>query len=576
MPGADPRDLRDLPAPLDPPPDEPGPPTVPGPDDDRPGWRTPWRFSGAGFTSETDDSDARGRAGAANGDGPGARARGGQAAERTSWTPLTQEADPAASAGPIAQGGQGSDAPASGEPTAVTTPTSPERSRLGTRAFSALSLGRGRPPTGTDTAAVNLGDLLLTARERKGVDLYRAERDTKIRARYLAALERGDYAELPGTVYTKGFLRNYAFYLGLDPDVVVAQYHREHRAARTERAAIVPRSLEAPRSGFTFTPGLVVGVVLVIAVLAFAGFIVLQLFRFSRPPSLVVTEPATLVVEMPGVDRTVLVGTSDPGATIAIRGPGGQPVRVSADSSGHWQKEVALNKGRNDFTITATDPVTAKDSPPVSLIISVPIPVSQAPTLTVSSPNKDAEFENGAVPIQGTTTAPSVTVAAKYTGPAATPAPGNAAPETPARPRAKSIKVGSDGSFSDSYPLAPGRWTLTIRATGDDEKTTTETRAITVSYTGVSLVVEVRGTKAWIKVWADGKIDPEFGEGGQTLPAGTTLEFNARKSVEIRTGSAGATYFTVNGEPVGALGGTGETGTWLFAPPAAPKKTSRE
>jgi hypothetical protein len=58
---------------------------------------------------------------------------------------------------------------------------------------------------------------LYAARERKGVDLYRAERDTKIRARYLGALERGEYGELPGDVYTKGFLRNYALYLGLDP-----------------------------------------------------------------------------------------------------------------------------------------------------------------------------------------------------------------------------------------------------------------------------------------------------------------------------------------------------------------------
>jgi hypothetical protein len=157
-----------------------------------------------------------------------------------------------------------------------------------------------------------------------------------------------------------------------------------------------------------------------------------------------------------------------------------------------------------------------------------------------------------------------------------TPAPGSAAPEIPAKPRAKSMTVASDGTFSDSYPLAPGRWTLTIRATGDEEKTTTETRAVTVSYTGVSLVVEIRDTKAWIKVWIDGKLDPELGEAGQTLPAGTTLEFIARKSVEVRTGSAGATYFTLNGEPVGTLGGVGEAGTWLFAPPAAPKKTTRE
>ena len=56
----------------------------------------------------------------------------------------------------------------------------------------------------------SLPERLYAARERKGVDLYRAERDTKIRARYLGALERGDYKDLPGAVYTKGFLRNYA------------------------------------------------------------------------------------------------------------------------------------------------------------------------------------------------------------------------------------------------------------------------------------------------------------------------------------------------------------------------------
>ena len=76
---------------------------------------------------------------------------------------------------------------------------------------------RRRPIIEAEPAAT-LPERLIAAREQKGVDLLRAERDTKIRARYLAALERGDYRELPGAVYTKGFLRNYALYLGLDPD----------------------------------------------------------------------------------------------------------------------------------------------------------------------------------------------------------------------------------------------------------------------------------------------------------------------------------------------------------------------
>src|SRR5258707_13490717 len=83
--------------------------------------------------------------------------------------------------------------------------------------------GRGVPAE----PGPSLPERLYAARERKGVDLYRAERDTKIRARYLGALERGDYKELPGSVYTSGFLRNDPLYLGLDPDEVVGQWRRE-------------------------------------------------------------------------------------------------------------------------------------------------------------------------------------------------------------------------------------------------------------------------------------------------------------------------------------------------------------
>ena len=82
-------------------------------------------------------------------------------------------------------------------------------------------------PKPAPEAATSLPERLYEARERKGVDLYRAERDTKIRARYLDAMERGDWKELPGSVYTKGFLRNYALYLGLDADEVLEQWRRE-------------------------------------------------------------------------------------------------------------------------------------------------------------------------------------------------------------------------------------------------------------------------------------------------------------------------------------------------------------
>ena len=116
----------------------------------------------------------------------------------------------------------------------------------------AVGAERGEPARAARRrAGPGLPERLLAARERKGVDLYRAERDTKIRARYLAALERGDYRELPGAVYTKGFLRNYALYLGprprRRPAPVAARARRPARAAgRHRRPATDRRAAQGP------------------------------------------------------------------------------------------------------------------------------------------------------------------------------------------------------------------------------------------------------------------------------------------------------------------------------------------
>ena len=70
-----------------------------------------------------------------------------------------------------------------------------------------------------------LGDLIRSARERKGVTLEQASADTRIRRAYLDAIEDGDFRIFPGTAYATGFLRNYASYLGLNSDEILQTYH---------------------------------------------------------------------------------------------------------------------------------------------------------------------------------------------------------------------------------------------------------------------------------------------------------------------------------------------------------------
>lgn len=70
-----------------------------------------------------------------------------------------------------------------------------------------------------------LGNNLREARQRRRIDLVAAEQDTKIRSKYLAALESEDFDVLPGPVFVRGFLRTYSRYLGLDPQLFVDEYN---------------------------------------------------------------------------------------------------------------------------------------------------------------------------------------------------------------------------------------------------------------------------------------------------------------------------------------------------------------
>jgi len=94
-----------------------------------------------------------------------------------------------------------------------------------------------------------LGETLRQARLDKGVSLADAARDTRIRRAYLEALESEDGAALPAAVYTRGFLRTYAEYLGLNPQAMVDLFQPPARRepSPTLRAAVprvaIPRQI---------------------------------------------------------------------------------------------------------------------------------------------------------------------------------------------------------------------------------------------------------------------------------------------------------------------------------------------
>lgn len=68
------------------------------------------------------------------------------------------------------------------------------------------------------------GQMLRETRESLGLTLEAAEEETKIRRKYIEALEREDYEQLPGRVYAKAFLRTYAKYLGLESEDLILEF----------------------------------------------------------------------------------------------------------------------------------------------------------------------------------------------------------------------------------------------------------------------------------------------------------------------------------------------------------------
>lgn len=71
-----------------------------------------------------------------------------------------------------------------------------------------------------------IGNTLREARNRRKLDLSEVEAATKIRVRYLRALENEEWDTLPGDAYARGFIRTYAAFLGLDGDRLADEYRR--------------------------------------------------------------------------------------------------------------------------------------------------------------------------------------------------------------------------------------------------------------------------------------------------------------------------------------------------------------
>lgn len=115
----------------------------------------------------------------------------------------------------------------------------------------------------------SIGATLRDARRRYGLEVREVEERTKIRARYIRALENEDWETLPAPAYVRGFLRTYGQLLGLDGDMLADEYRRTYGDAPANNpsgsAASEPLLSERRRPGERRPPsrGVIIAAVIV-------------------------------------------------------------------------------------------------------------------------------------------------------------------------------------------------------------------------------------------------------------------------------------------------------------------------
>ena len=417
-----------------------------------------------------------------------------------------------------------------------------------------------------------LGEVLRTAREARGVDLARVERDTKIRSRYLSALERGEYRELPGAVYTKGFLRNYGAYLGLDSEYLIDLYRLESSSPVVERPVVAPppRPIAARKRAFVITPGAVVAALLTVGIGIFVIYFVNEFVTFAGTPELRITDPAGDLAAYQG-DAYTIRGVTEPNSRITVDGLRENPT-ATADATGNFAIPISLVPGPNVITLKANDPLTGRDTAEMRRTINVvgpeASPTPGAVVLAVEAPRDGARVE-ASFEVRGTATAGQrVAVSASRVGRAEPTFEITTSTGTAVRvPSQGSDTVDpvtavaeGDGSWRVRMTLPPGQWELTVGA--QDASGEPITQRVRVTQDGLSGTLRVVGNASYLEVDQDGT--PKRGASGVIAEDGTTIRLAAAQELRIRAGSAGAVRITINGVDLGAMGDPGDVVEWTI------------
>jgi len=194
---------------------------------------------------------------------------------------------------------------------------------------------------------VRAGERLYEERIKRGLTLEEVSKATKIRSSFLTYIEKGEYRKLPSGTYAHGFVRNYAKFLGLPENELLALFKREYDEEKFVK--VLPEGL-ARKDDFplkriklahTFKVFILIFTVL-------AAYIIFQYRAAIFNPMLSVSAPKENSII--SSQTVTVIGKTDPNSTVFVNNE-----TASLDKSGNFKKTINVFPGKAKITIKAVN-----------------------------------------------------------------------------------------------------------------------------------------------------------------------------------------------------------------------------
>lgn len=166
--------------------------------------------------------------------------------------------------------------------------------------------------------------LLKDTRLDKEYELVDISKKLKVPVKYLIAIENEDIQNFPQEPYCSLIVKDYADHLGLNGQEILSFFRRDFEQKKKGKLR--------NNDSFSFTPQFTFSVLLIIIVISFVSYLVLEYFKFNRPPHLKIIWPTIISGESFDIS-----GITDPDSTIRVN----QDL-IIVDPKGSFQKKILI------------------------------------------------------------------------------------------------------------------------------------------------------------------------------------------------------------------------------------------